>query len=337
MVIVFDNVDKRNRDQQLNIFETAQWFKNLTRALILVTLRDTTFEAHRDEPPLDAFANAINFYIRPPRFAQVIRKRLELVLRVMPSEMAKFQHYTLSSGQRISYPTTRLGEFLLGIYLSLFDTRSVQIASCLEALVAKDVRRALGMFSDILVSPHIPANLITSTALSSGANRLQEFRVIRALMRGRYKYFNANSSYVVNVLDVLEEQDRSSNFLNADILEFLIRNRKRKIDYNQLGYVSIGTLQKKMEQLGYPEDDVFSAVRQLIEWGLIEPESSDSGGHHCGRAGSSARVGLHPHAISFAARRVSFGHRTRSEMLLAICCGKNRLNLKRTTSLGRAY
>ena len=78
LVVVFDNVDKRSRDVQLAIFEAAQWFKELTRALVIVNLRDTTFEAHRDEPPLDAFINAVNFYIRSPRFALMIKKRLEI-------------------------------------------------------------------------------------------------------------------------------------------------------------------------------------------------------------------------------------------------------------------
>ena len=51
LVVLFDNVDKRTRDQQLKIFEAAQWFKDVTKGLILVNLRDSTFEAHKDEPP----------------------------------------------------------------------------------------------------------------------------------------------------------------------------------------------------------------------------------------------------------------------------------------------
>lgn len=273
IVCVFDNVDKRSRDQQLGIFQTAQWFKELTRSLVLVNLRDSTFEAHRDEPPLDAFANAINFYVRAPRFNQVIKKRLELVLEVLPNDLAPRQHYTLSSGYKISYPTSKLGEFLLSIYISLFDSRSVQIASCLEALVAKDVRRALGMFADVLVSPHIPANLLTGVALGSGFNRLPEYRVIRALMRGRYRYFNAQSQYVRNVLSLPPECARPSNFLIADILEYLIRHRKERIDFTQEGYATIGTLQMKMAQAGYDEEDTLIAVRQLVAWGLMEAES----------------------------------------------------------------
>ncbi|TYO65571.1 hypothetical protein FXV83_16705 [Bradyrhizobium hipponense] len=273
IVIVFDNVDKRSRDQQLAIFEAAQWFKELTKSLVLVNLRDSTFEAHRDEAPLDAFINAINFYIRPPRFAQVIRKRLELVMETLQTEVDPQQEYALASGLKIKYPATRLGEFLLGIYLSMFDDRSVKVASALEALVAKDVRRALGMFGDIIVSPHIPTGQITGSVLSGGEMRIRENPIIRALMRGRQKYYNGRSLYIHNILYADPEYNRPSNLLIPDILEYLIRNRKAKIDFTQEGYATIGTVLKKMSQLGYDEEDAFKAIGTVVKWGLIEPES----------------------------------------------------------------
>lgn len=273
IVIVFDNVDRRSRDQQLAIFEAAQWFKDLTRAFVVVNLRDSTFEAHRDEPPLDAFANAINFYIRAPRFAQVIRKRLELVLEVLPGEVARRQEYPLSSGITIRYPASRLGEFLMIIYLSMFGQRTFKVASALEALVARDVRRALGMFADIIVSPHIPTNQITGTVLSGGVNRIQEYRIIRSLMRQRYRYYNGRSGYIRNILDSDSRYVRPNNLLFSDILDYLIRNRKARIDFTLEGYASVDTIIKKMGVLGYSEEDVFVATQRLVEWGLIEPEN----------------------------------------------------------------
>jgi hypothetical protein len=159
------------------------------------------------------------------------------------------------------------------IYLSLFDQRTLKVASALEALVAKNVRRALGMFADILVSPHIPTNLITGTILTGGASRIQEFRIIRSLMRQRNKYYNGKSNYIRNIMDVDLDHNQPSNFLYADILEYLIRNRKSRIDFVQEGYATIGTLRKKMGAAGYDEEDVFSAIKTLVEWGLIEPES----------------------------------------------------------------
>jgi GTPase SAR1 family protein len=263
IVIVFDNVDKRSRDQQLVVFEAAQWLKDITRALVLINLRDTTFEAHRDEPPLDAFANAINFYIRPPRFAQVIRKRLELVLAELAADVDKKLEYSLESGIRVKYPATRLGEFLMGVYASLFDRHTTHVASALEALVAKDVRRALGIFGDIIVSPHVPTRQITGAGLTAGEYVIQENRIIRALMRGRYKYYTGKSAYMRNVLRADPDHSRPSNLLNAYILEYLIRNRKEKVDFAQEGYATIGTIVKKVSQLGYDEEDIF---KLSIRW-----------------------------------------------------------------------
>jgi hypothetical protein len=61
--------------------------------------------------------------------------------------------------------------------------------------------------------------------------------------------------------------------LYADVLDFLIRNRKTKIDFSVEGYASARTLVNRMGQLGYDEEDAFSGVVQLAKWGLIEPDS----------------------------------------------------------------
>jgi GTPase SAR1 family protein len=265
IVVVFDNVDKRSRDVQLAIFEAAQWFKNLTRALVIVNLRDTTFEAHREEPPLDAFINAVNFYIRSPRFAAMLRKRLDIVIENIQqdSELSKVQKFTLESGAIVTYESGRLGEFLMSIYASLFDRRAANIGAALESLTARNARSALGMFADIIASPHIPTSQIGSTAAASSVARIDEDKIVRALMRGRYKVFNNRLKYVRNILSPAPESIRPSNFLYADILEFLIKNRKVKIDYSVEGYASGRTIVNRMGQLGYDEGDAFSALKQL--------------------------------------------------------------------------
>lgn len=271
LVVVFDNVDKESTERQIAIFESAQWFKDLTKSLVIVNLRDITFETHRDEKPFDAFINSINFYIRPPRFAQVIRKRLELLMESLPSEVNQKQEYTLKSGHKVKYNADRLGEFVVRIYLSLFESRDM--ASMLESLVAKDVRRALGMFSDIIISPHISTNQITGAALAGGQFRIPEWTILRALMRGRYQYFTGSSVYIHDIIGADDTHTRPSNFIFVDILEFLIRNRKTRMEYNQEGYISIGGLEKEMSRLGYNEEDADLAIRLLVKKGLIEPES----------------------------------------------------------------
>jgi hypothetical protein len=275
LVAVFDNVDKRDRDTQLAIFEAAQWFKDLTRALVIVNLRDTTYIAHRDEKPLDAFKNAVNFYIRSPRFSLMIKKRLEIVLENIrqDGELGKFQKFTTESGVQVTYASNRLGEFLMSIYLSLFDRRTAHIGATIEALVAKDARSALGMFADIIASPHIPTSQIGSTAAAGSVGRMDEDRIIRALMRGRFRIFNNKGQYVRNIVSSVPKAKRPSNFLYADVLEFLIRHRKEKIDFSVEGYASCRTIVNRMGQIGYDEEDAFAALVQLAEWNLVQPES----------------------------------------------------------------
>jgi hypothetical protein len=275
LVVVFDNVDKRSRDVQLAIFEAAQWFKDLTRALVIVNLRDTTYLAHRDEKPLDAFKNAVNFYIRPPRFSLMIKKRLELALEKIQADeqLGTHRSFTLDSGAQVTYESKRLSEFLLSIYASLFDRRVAHVGGVIESLVARDARGALAMFADIIASPHIPTSQIGSLAAGGATSMIDEDRVIRALMRGRFRLFNNKSQYVHDILSSVPKAVRPSNFLYADILEYLIRNRKEKIDFSVEGYASVRTVINRMGQIGYDEQDAFAALSQLVQWQLAQPES----------------------------------------------------------------
>src|SRR5262249_33161399 len=97
--------------------------------------------------------------------------------------------------------------------------------------------------------------------------------IVRALMRGRYRVFNNRLAYVRNVLSAPPNCTRPSNFLYADILEYLIRHRKQKIDFSVEGYASGRTIVNRMGQLGYDERDTFIALSQLGKWNLVQPES----------------------------------------------------------------
>jgi hypothetical protein len=129
------------------------------------------------------------------------------------------------------------------------------------------------MFADIIASPHIPTNQIGSTAATAAVTRIEEDPIIRALMRGRYRLFNNRLRYIRNILAPVNGAKRPSNFLYADIMEFLIRNRKVKIDFSVEGYASARTIVNRMGQIGYDEDDAFASLKQLVEWNLVEPES----------------------------------------------------------------
>jgi Cdc6-like AAA superfamily ATPase len=53
LIVVLDNCDKRNADDQLLMFEVANWMKNEFKTIVFLPLRDTTYENHRYNKPLD--------------------------------------------------------------------------------------------------------------------------------------------------------------------------------------------------------------------------------------------------------------------------------------------
>jgi len=135
LIIAFDNVDRRESVQQLQIFQAAQWFRSEARAFALLTLRDVTFERYKGEPPLDAFAQISNFYIRPPRFSLVLQKRLSLAIDEGLKDLHEIEQPT-ATGLRFRYSKEHLGAFLQHVYDALFGGEH-QVGRIVDALVVR--------------------------------------------------------------------------------------------------------------------------------------------------------------------------------------------------------
>ena len=267
VVVVFDNVDKRDRDQQLRIFQSVQWFRSRNKCFTLLSLRDETYDAYRNQPPLDAFLKPFAFRITAPRFTNVVRKRLELVIAYLSSRADKTLTYTLSNGMEVVYPSTKLGQYLLSIYLSIFNpTRQIRLI--LEALAGRNIRRALEMFVDILTSGYLREDLVFSIT-EGRARNIPEWLVIRVLMRTNYLFFADSHGYVQNIFAIPENSITANNFLVPEILDFLAKNRKKKTNFNIEGYYYVKDVIEEMSAYGYLKEDVLWAMELLLQRELI--------------------------------------------------------------------
>src|ERR1035438_9017334 len=118
-----DNVDRLDLAGQLTAFNVALSFMALTKCFVILQMRDETYERYKDKPPLDTYRSGITFHISPPRFIDVVKRRLELSLEYLTQNAEDVQRYTLESGLRIAYPKTELGIFLGHLYVDLFERR----------------------------------------------------------------------------------------------------------------------------------------------------------------------------------------------------------------------
>lgn len=273
VIVVFDNVDRRDVDNQLAAFQLALWFINQTRCLVILQMRDTTFEAHKNNPPLDTYKTGQIFHISPPRFIDVVKRRLELSLSQLAAEAPETIRYRTPSGINISYSREKAGVFLNSVYLELFQ-RPTNVSRILEALAGRNVRKALDMFLAIINSGHMPEDLITAVATGNEVRKFSEALVLRILMRQDYRFFNEASGFVTNILYCDRNWIRPNNFLLAELLFYLVSERKSNGDNGQLGFVSINRARDQLERLGYVGTDILSAAHHLLARELIEADSA---------------------------------------------------------------
>jgi hypothetical protein len=272
IVVVFDNVDRRDAKEQLDCFQLALWFMAQTRALVILTMRDVTFELHKNEPPLDTYKSGTIFHISPPRFIDVVKRRLELSLEALRLEAPDRVKYSISSGARITYDGQHAADFLRKVYEEIFE-KPRNISKIIEALAARNVRQSLDMFMNILTSGHMLEEELSRLALGPKDVRLSEFTLIKILMRGDRKFYTGNSGLIANIFHCEGSWKRPSNLICVEILYWLIGKRKARGDNGHMGYFSVSSIAKDFEAKGFVQEDVMAACKFLVAKALVEPDT----------------------------------------------------------------
>src|ERR1043166_295278 len=190
LVAVMDNVDRLDLANQLNAFQLALWFMQRTRCFVVLQMRDETYERYKDKPPLDTYRTNITFHITPPRFVDVVKRRLELSMEYLAVEVEEKQSYAIESGVRFTYRKSELSNYLKRLYVDVFD-RKRNVSRVLEALAGRNIRRALDMFVNIIISGHISPTSITSTVLGGSESPVTERDILKVLMRTEYRFFRS--------------------------------------------------------------------------------------------------------------------------------------------------
>lgn len=268
LIVVMDNVDKMDLQNQLDAFQLSLWFMAKTRAFVILQMRDETYERYKNKPPLDTFRSGIAFHISPPRFIDVVKRRLELGIQYLAEHAQERQEYILDNNMRVVLPKGELSKFLVALYQLIFGRRG-NIARILEALAGRDVRKALEMFVSIVTSGHLSTSAITSNVRGEGALPINEYHIIRILMRTDYRFYSDHSGTITNIFHYENDWVRPDNFLLIEILFFLITHRKQHGELGLEGYFSVRRLCDEIQRLGYESADVFRATNYLLTKQLI--------------------------------------------------------------------
>jgi hypothetical protein len=273
LVIVLDNCDKRTRDEQLTMFQVAQWVRTEFRSLVILPLRDVTFDRHRNEPPLDTAIKGLTFRIEPPPFIEVLQRRVHLALKEMEAtaKTAQKLSYVLPNGMHVSYPASDQALYLASILRSLY-AHDRFVRRIMTGLAGRDVRRALEIFLDFCMSGHIGEDEIYKIRFFEGCYVLPLSVVARVLLRMQRRYYDGDKAYVKNLVQCNPDDALPDHFVKLAILHWLERRQTVLGPAGVAGFHRVENLLRDLAQLGHDANRVRADLIYLNREGCCVAE-----------------------------------------------------------------
>lgn len=271
LVVVLDNSDKRTRDEQLLMFQAAQWVQKEFRGLVILPLREETFDTHRDKPPLDTALKDLVFRIEAPLFQSLLINRVQLALNEIGKSLPKTLSYELANGFRVEYPASDMAFYLTSIVKSIFD-HDRYIRRMIVGLSARNMRRAMEMFLEFCTSGHIPEEQIFKIRSSEGKHTLPLHLVTRVLLRMNRRYYDNDYSYLKNIFAANWQDERPSYFIRLAILRWLYKRISEFGPSREKGYFSIQTLKNELAPLGFELKVIDREIEALLKAQCIVSE-----------------------------------------------------------------
>jgi len=270
LVIVLDNCDKRNSEEQLLMFEVANWIKDNIQAIVFLPIRDTTYENHRHDKPLDTVVKDLIFKINPPSLEQVLMARIEYISKL--SKNKKNGYYTLDNGMKVKYPSKEEESYLKSILTSLFSNNFFK--SLISGFAGRNIRNGIEIFLDFCKSGHINDSEITKIIRSDGEYVLPNHLISKVFIRGNRVYYTDRNSRIKNLFKSYPDDNLPDPFVRISILKYLKENIKKEDDLKGLpGYINTSKLISFLSSLGHDENRVISELKSLLKLNLIENES----------------------------------------------------------------
>ncbi|MCG4255620.1 type I restriction endonuclease [Acetobacter senegalensis] len=264
LIIVMDNCDKRTRNQQLLMFEAAQWLQKEFRSLVILPLRDETYDNHKNEPPLDTALKDLVFRIEPPLFHNLLVRRVQMALNEIKNEGDKVRRYDLPNGFHVEYSDSDKAYYLTSIVKAFFEYDK-HVRRLIIGLSGRNVRRALEMFLEFCTSGHISEDQIYRITHSEGEHVPPLHIVIRVLLRMNRRFYDSKHSYIKNVFSIDSKDARPNFFTRLVIMRWLLKKFSQHGGKGLKGYFSIGNIISELSIYGIEADTIRREIEALTQ------------------------------------------------------------------------
>ncbi|MDR2590195.1 MAG: hypothetical protein LBC71_04315, partial [Oscillospiraceae bacterium] len=272
-VFVFDNVDQGSNKDQLLMFQVAEWFRNKFNRLVLMSLRDTTYNEYRTAPPLDTVIKNLVFRIDPPNLLAVLHERLKYICRVEKQETSFIGHYTIENGMKVILRENEYLDYFKCILHSIRQDSLVR--NIFYCITGRDIRSGIELFIEFCKSGHLLDSDFFAIRATDGQYKVPHYRMMEAVLRGTRLFYSSTSSKIKNMFSSDFMDDWVDPFIRVDMVKWLNDKRDAPGDSGTKGYFTVESLRDSMRILGHDEDTLNRELDNMIKERLILSGSLD--------------------------------------------------------------
>ncbi len=265
LIIVLDNCDKRLRDEQLLMFEVAQWLQGEFRCLVILPLREETYNNHRAEPPLDTALKDLVFRIEPPPFHRVLQERVNLMIKEMRErDNGRNFSFDLPNGVRVTFTLEEQTKYLNTLLKSLFLHNNF-IKNMIVGLSGRNLRQAMEIFIDLCTSGYIGEDEIFRIRQAEGDYSIPFHVICRVLLRLNRRYYNGDDSYIKNLFQADPQDANPNHFVRLAILRWLQDRFQMEGPSSVKGFFPLRNIKADLTLLGVNEQVIHRELIYLLK------------------------------------------------------------------------
>jgi len=266
--LVIDNVDQHKVESSTfheKVFLETNSLTKEFRTITLMTLREESFYRSSTGGVFDAYYIQ-QYRILPPDLRKLLLYRLNYILRKLELPKKELQNW-LDIKINFEKQLDKIKEFLKIIKDTVEARANRSVVKFVSKTSGGNMRRALELFANFLVSGNTKVFEILETYNREGSYTIAEHQFIRSIVLGNYRYYSKNSSYLMNIFDLNIDLSKS-HFLKLKLLQYAEDKMVVDSPYGG-GYISINKIIEEASNILVSPKAIEESLIQLAKYGLI--------------------------------------------------------------------
>jgi hypothetical protein len=185
--------------------------------------------------------------------------------------------YDLPNGSNVTYAGTERSYYITSIVSSIFKYDSY-VRRIVMGLAGNNLRRAFEIFVEFCTSGHIGEGEILRVRQSKGEYALPLDAVMTVLLRANRRYYESDTSFITNILNLYEQDDHPNHFTRMMILSYLRARMSESGPSGLKGYFSLAQLQDDLGIYGLSVSVTKRELNYLVRSECVISESLSQGG-----------------------------------------------------------